>query len=115
MHAARIAVAALFLAACAPTTAETPAGPAAAPQTSCAVLPEALRACAPASCGQPHFFVRNFTIEHRITGIEDGACAYKQSMPGEMSLTCQLSEAGREEIAAEMEAFQRTGEMSFSF
>ena len=105
----------LVAVACAPTSAGTATAPVATLQGGCTAFPDALRACAPSSCGQPHVFAPNFTIEHRITGIEDNACVYTQSMPGEMTMACRLSESGRDELATDMEEFQRTGELSFSF
>lgn len=65
----------------------------------CGGLPEALRQCAPETCAQPHPFVPGFEISHRVEGLLGEACAYRQSMPAEMSMSCQLSAAGREEMA----------------
>jgi hypothetical protein len=70
---------------------------------ACAALPEALRGCAPATCQQPHPFMRSFTITHTVSGPDEAACAYTQSMPGDMVMSCRFSEAGRAEFALEVE------------
>ena len=59
----------------------------------------------------PHPFMRDFVIEHRIDGMEDGQCAYRQSMPGDMHMDCKLGEAGRAGLAAEFREFA-AGRMS---
>lgn len=61
----------------------------------------ALEACAPATHQTPHPFMRGFTIEHRITGENDGRCDYTQTMPGGMHMACRLGDAGRTALAAE--------------
>ncbi|WP_374602525.1 hypothetical protein [Arenimonas sp.] len=61
----------------------------------------ALEACVPASHQSPHPFVRDFVIEHAITGLDEGLCGYSQTMPGEMRMACRLDEAGRAGLAAE--------------
>ena len=58
-------------------------------------------ACVVASHQSPHPFVRDFTIEHAITGEADGRCGYTQSMPGGMRMECALTEAGRDGLASE--------------
>lgn len=62
---------------------------------------EAIGACRAASHQAPHPFVRGFTIEHVVAGEQDGACAYSQTMPGEMRMECKLSKEGRAGLAAE--------------
>lgn len=62
---------------------------------------DSVAACEAASHQQPHPFVRDFTIEHAVTGEADGRCGYTQSMPGGMRMECALSEAGREGLAAD--------------
>lgn len=69
----------------------------------CAALPEALRGCTPASCQQPHPFLRNFMITHAVAGPDGEACGYSQTMPGEMAMACRFSEAGRSEYAGVVE------------
>ena len=61
----------------------------------------ALEACVPASHRSPHPFVRNFVIEHQISGIDGETCGYSQTMPGDMRMECKLDQAGRVGLAAE--------------
>lgn len=81
----------------------------------CGALGEALRACAPASCSQPHPLVSSFTIEHRVVGRDGEACAYTQSVPGDMAMSCQLSEAGRSDLASQLDDLLSGSQSSFSF
>ncbi|MEZ6023834.1 MAG: hypothetical protein R3C16_10585 [Hyphomonadaceae bacterium] len=107
----------LFAAACAPsasTQTSASVAPAAA-QGGCAGFSTALRACAPARCAHPHPLVPTFTIEHRIAGMEDGACAYTQTVPGDMTMRCRFSEAGRSEFAEEINAMVSGRQTTFSF
>ena len=100
------ALALTVVAACAQTAASPqPASPTVA--ATCQALPDALRGCAPMTCGQPHPFVRSFTIEHRVVGPDGDRCGYSQTMPGEMTMTCRFTEAGRAEMAAQVEAMER--------
>jgi hypothetical protein len=82
---------------------------------NCREFADALRACAPSSCRQPHPLASGFTIEHRITGLEAAECAYTQSVPGDMAMTCRFSETGRSEMASQMEGMLSGGQRSFSF
>lgn len=61
----------------------------------------ALDACVPATHRTPHPFVRGFTIEHAITGENEGRCDYTQTMPGGMHMACRLTDPGRAALAAE--------------
>lgn len=80
------------------TSAPLPASEAGAADRAFA---ERVAACEAASHQSPHPFMRDFTIEHAVTGETDGTCGYTQSMPGGMRMECALSEAGREGLAAE--------------
>ena len=61
----------------------------------------ALEACVPASHRSPHPFVRDFVIEHEISGIDGETCGYSQTMPGNMHMACKLDQPGRVGLAAE--------------
>lgn len=102
-------------ASCAPHTSSGYDPEPGAPTASCLQFADALRACAPASCGQPHPLVSGFTIEHRVVGQQAGGCAYTQSMPGDMVMSCRLSESGRSEIASQLEDTLSGRRQSFSF
>lgn len=69
-----------------------------------AAFASSLRACTAAGHSTPHPFVRGFTSEHRIEGERDGACRYRQTMPGDMRMECALSANGREALAVDMDA-----------
>lgn len=118
----RALVSALVLAApllatgCAPgASGVRDAAPAAPMAIDCRAFADALRACAPALCRHPHLFAPSFAIEHRISGPEADACAYSQSMPGDMLMTCRYSEAGRSEAASLMDDMFSGRQTSFSF
>lgn len=72
---------------------------------------DALEGCTLATHGAPHPFMRSFTIEHAITGGNDEACLYSQTMPGGMHMECRLSQAGRRGLATEFRE-QAQGRMS---
>jgi hypothetical protein len=78
-----------------------------------AAFADALQACTASSHTAPHPFMKGFVIEHAIAGEQDGACAYSQTMPGEMRMECKLSEAGRSGLAGEFRE-QAQGRMSGS-
>ncbi|ODS64989.1 MAG: hypothetical protein ABS41_00880 [Arenimonas sp. SCN 70-307] len=80
------------------TSAPLPASEAGAADRAFA---ERVAACEAASHQSPHPFMRDFAIEHAVTGETDGTCGYTQSMPGGMRMECALSEAGRDGLAAE--------------
>lgn len=61
----------------------------------------ALEACVPASHQSPHPFVRDFVIEHRLSGMDEDHCGYSQTMPGDMRMECKLDEPARVGLAAE--------------
>ena len=61
----------------------------------------ALEACVPASHRSPHPFVRDFVIEHEISGLDGESCGYSQTMPGNMHMACKLDQPGRVGLAAE--------------
>ncbi|MGE0047112.1 MAG: hypothetical protein AB7J28_09670 [Hyphomonadaceae bacterium] len=91
------------------------AAPAPAQEGACEALAASLEeGCAPASCTQPHPLMRNFTIEHRVTGEESGACAYAQTMPGNMTMQCRFSAEGRAELAAQLREAAQSQSFSFS-
>ena len=83
--------------------AETPPAQSAAADPAAANLAfaAALEACVPASHQSPHPFVRDFVIEHSISGMDDQLCGYSQTMPGDMRMECKLDEPGRAGLAAE--------------
>ncbi|HQZ32650.1 MAG TPA: hypothetical protein PLG89_12415 [Arenimonas sp.] len=100
----------------APVTASGPGADesrAAAAIADPAAFAEALEGCIAASHSAPHPFMKGFTIEHAITGEADGACAYSQTMPGDMRMECRLTEAGRSGLAGEFRQ-QAQGRMSGS-
>ena len=65
------------------------------------VFAAAIEACTAATHQGKHPFVASFTIEHRIDGEVDGACAYQQTMPGGMRMECKLTDEGRAGLAEE--------------
>lgn len=81
--------------------------------TDPAAFADALEACTAATHAAPHPFMKGFEIRHAITGESDGACAYSQTMPGDMRMECGLSEAGRRGLAGEFRE-QAQGRMSGS-
>lgn len=108
MRALLIAAAGLSAVACAPTADNPGATQSAAPPgVGCGALAQSLRACAPASCRQPHPFVPSFIIEHRVMGSDGAVCAYSQSMPSDMSMSCRFSPEGRAEMAHVIEEMER--------
>ena len=94
-------------------TAGEPAPDGSGPGAADRAFAEAIEACRAASHQAPHPFVRGFTIEHVVAGEQDGACAYSQTMPGEMRMECKLSKEGRAGLAAEFLAMAE-GRMSGS-
>lgn len=76
-----------------------------------AAFADALDGCAPSTHAAPHPFMKGFVIQHAIAGEKDGACAYSQTMPGDMRMECGLTEAGRRDLAAEFRE-QAQGRMS---
>lgn len=87
--------------------------PAPAPGAADRAFAEAVEACRAASHQGPHPFMKGFTIDHVVAGEQDGACAYSQTMPGEMRMECKLSKEGRAGLAAEFHALAE-GRMSGS-
>lgn len=87
----------------APASPPVAPGAAAEPDPAAAHLAfaAALEACVPASHRSPHPFVRNFVIEHQISGIDGETCGYSQTMPGDMRMECKLDQPGRAGLAAE--------------
>ena len=96
--------------AAAPAPARAAAGKA-AEIAAPAAFADALEACTVSRHAAPHPFMRTFTIEHAIAGERDGACAYSQTMPGEMRMECRLSKAGRSDLAGDLRE-QAQGRMS---
>lgn len=92
-------------AACAQTGSQ-PATPVAAAM-SCTALAEAMEGCAPATCRQQHPFMRSFQIEHRVAGPDGVRCAYSQTMPGDMLMTCRFTLEGRAEMAGLIREMER--------
>lgn len=93
-------------AACAQTGAP-PATPPVAADMSCQALAEAMEGCAPAACNQQHPFMRSFQIEHRVVGLVGDRCAYSQTMPGDMLMTCRFTPEGRGEMAGLIRQMER--------
>lgn len=82
--------------------ADTPPAQAAAdPAAANLAFAAALEACVPASHQSPHPFMRDFVIEHSISGMDDQLCGYSQTMPGDMRMECKLDGPGRVGLAAE--------------
>ncbi len=104
---------ALGYATCAWSAATTPTDAAAVPEAplDLAAFAEAVAACQPSNHAGPHPFVKGYTIEHAVTGEEQGSCRYSQSMPGDMRMECALSSAGREGLAEEFRQ-QAQGKLS---
>ncbi len=93
-------------AACAQTGAEPTPASVAAP-LSCPALADAMEGCAPAACNQQHPFMRSFQIEHRVVGLVGDRCAYSQTMPGDMLMTCRFTPEGRGEMAGLIRQMER--------
>ncbi|HBD20028.1 MAG TPA: hypothetical protein DC063_08050 [Arenimonas sp.] len=87
--------------------------PAPEPGAADRAFAEAVEACRAASHQGPHPFMKGFTIDHVVAGEQDGACAYSQTMPGEMRMECKLSKQGRAGLATEFHALAE-GRMSGS-
>lgn len=83
----------------------------AAPGAGERAFAEALIGCRAATHQGPHPFVKGFVIEHAIAGETDGRCGYRQTMPGGMTMECQLTAEGRAGLAAEFRE-QAEGRMS---
>ncbi len=75
--------------------------------TGCLSLSAAMAACTPGVCSQPHPFVEDFEIEHRIHGEDDGACVYAQTRPGNVEVECRLTPDGRQAQAAILDEIGR--------
>lgn len=84
-----------------PAAAPSPDAAGGDPAAAHLAFAAALEACVPAGHRSPHPFVRDFVVEHTITGMQDGQCAYRQTMPGNMHMDCKLGEAGRAGLAGE--------------
>ena len=93
----------------APAAEAEPAAPASGPLA----FAEALDACTAAQFEAPHPFMRGFTIQHKLIGPRDGSCQYTQSMPGDMTMECALSDEGKKALGDEFRA-QAEGRMSGS-
>jgi hypothetical protein len=87
------------------------AEPAVAEIADPATFADALEGCTASTHAAPHPFMKGFVIQHVITGEKDDACAYSQTMPGDMRMECRLSEAGRRGLAGEFRE-QAQGRMS---
>ncbi|GGA73994.1 hypothetical protein GCM10011521_10220 [Arenimonas soli] len=81
--------------------APAPAAPAADPAAANLAFAAALEACVEASHQSPHPFVRDFVIEHTVSGMDGELCGYSQTMPGDMRMACELDEPARVGLAAE--------------
>lgn len=90
------------------TPSQTPTAPAPAKDTPASeaatgdlAFAASLEACVANSHQSPHPFVSGFTIEHQISGLEDGQCHYSQTMPGGMRMECAFSDSARNSMALE--------------
>lgn len=68
-----------------------------------------LEACAAGTARTPHLLMPTFVVEHTIEGEKGDMCAYRQTMPGNMTMTCALSEAGRAALAVELKTLADGG------
>ncbi len=101
-----------IVAACAQTgPGPTPSTTAAASPVTCSALAEQLENCVPAACSQRHPLVRSFQIDHRVAGPEGDRCAYTQTVPGDMLMTCRFTAEGRAEMAGLIRQMER-GDLS---
>ena len=94
--------------------AQTPTGsqtPAPGRPADVAAFSAALEACTAAKVATPHPFMRDFIIEHTVTKEDAGLCDYRQTMPGDMTMICALSEEGRKQLATEMRNMAEGGSM----
>lgn len=91
-----------------------PVTPAPSSPAEMATFVEALDTCTAAKAATPHPLMRSFTVEHTIAGLNAGACDYRQTMPGKMTMVCALSPEGRKVMAAEMSVYAKGGQMSGS-
>ncbi|MEZ5960813.1 MAG: hypothetical protein R3C30_10380 [Hyphomonadaceae bacterium] len=92
-------------AACAQTASQPTPG--AQASVSCPAFADAMERCAPAACSQRHPFMRSFQIDHRVSGLEGDRCAYTQTMPGDMLMTCRFTPEGRAEMAGQIREMER--------
>ncbi len=70
-----------------------------------------LETCTAASARTPHLLMPAFVVEHTVEGEKAGTCAYSQTMPGNMTMTCALSQAGRTALAAELKTMATGGSL----
>jgi hypothetical protein len=59
--------------------------------------------------------VSGFTVEHRVVGQHAEGCAYTQSVPDDMVMSCRLSDVGRSDMASQLEDMLSGRQRSFSF
>ena len=105
----RLTLAALALASCGPPQPQ-PAPP--PPASACAHIADALRACTPAVCEEPHAFVPGAMTSYEIVGEQGGACVYAETIAGDqMLMRCRLSETERRAYADALVRFWQ-GEIS---
>ena len=71
----------------------------------------ALDACTVSKMRAPHPLMASFVVDHTILGEENGACVYKQTMPGKMTMVCALTPSGRKSLAADMNVMTAGGAM----
>jgi len=69
----------------------------------------ALESCTAATARTRHLLMPTFVVEHTVDGQKGGTCAYRQTMPGNMMMTCGLSETGRVELATEIRKLAEGG------
>ena len=69
----------------------------------------ALETCTAATMRAPHPLMASFVVEHTISGDANGACGYRQTMPGKMNMVCALTPAGRKLLAADMKVLTAGG------
>lgn len=70
-----------------------------------------LETCTAGTANTPHPLIPGFIVVHTSNGPTDGACGYRQTMPGNMTMVCALSERGRSVLAADIRAMMAGGSM----
>ena len=69
----------------------------------------ALDTCSASTMRAPHPLMASFVVDHTILGEENGACGYRQTMPGKMAMVCALTPSGRKLLAADMKVMTSGG------
>ena len=71
----------------------------------------ALDGCSTGKASTPHPLIPSFVVEHTVLGEKNGACDYRQTMPGKMTMVCALTPAGRRTLSADLKTMVSGGPM----